>query len=127
MGGSRWILFGSIIAAAVSAAAFAADTTPGSMLIVWPDGSTATVQIDDAQMMNQAKQDATPVTGATIVLIEGGQAYTVPDKKMSNGKMMSENFSTTPRNRRGVQGSPATSGSSSNNTGGDSSNSGSSQ
>jgi hypothetical protein len=31
-----------------------------------------------------------------MVMIEGGKAYSVPDKKMDNGKMMSENVSKRP-------------------------------
>jgi DUF2905 family protein len=39
--------------------------------------------------------------GVVMVMIEGGKAYSVPDKKMDNGKMMSENVSKRSKLRLG--------------------------
>ena len=95
------ILSGIALAGALSIPAFAAtspqgDAMPnGSMLIIWPDGTTARVQIIDSSTANAAMQQATQATAPTMVIVEDGHAYLVPDRKMDNGKMMSDTMSDT--------------------------------
>jgi hypothetical protein len=94
------ILSGIALAGALSIPTFAAtgpsDSMPnGSMLIVWPDGSVARVHIIDSSAVDSAMQQATQTTTPTMVIVEGVHAYLVPDRKMDNGKMMSEAMSDT--------------------------------
>jgi alcohol dehydrogenase YqhD (iron-dependent ADH family) len=95
------VLYGAALATTLSLPAFAAtgpsgDNMPnGSMLIVWPDGSVARVHILDSNAVNSAMQQATQETRPTMVIVEQGHAYLVPDRQMANGKMMSDNMSDT--------------------------------
>jgi alcohol dehydrogenase YqhD (iron-dependent ADH family) len=95
------ILSGIALAGALSIPAFAAtspqgDAMPnGSMLIIWPDGTMARVHIINSSTANAAMQQATQATTPTMVIVEDGHAYLVPDRKMDNGKMMSDAMSDT--------------------------------
>ena len=40
-------------------------------------------------------QQATQATQPTMVIVENGHAYLVPDRQMANGKMMSDDMSDT--------------------------------
>jgi alcohol dehydrogenase YqhD (iron-dependent ADH family) len=96
------ILSGLALAGALSVPTFAAtgpqqgDSLPnGSMLIIWPDGTMARVHIIDSSAADSAMQQATQATQPTIVIVENGHAYLVPDRQMANGKMMSDDMSDT--------------------------------
>lgn len=95
------ILSGFVLAGALSVPTFAATNPPadsmpnGSMLIIWPDGTMARVHIVDSHAVDSAMQQATQATQPTMVIVEDGHAYVVPDRKMDNGKMMSDNMSDT--------------------------------
>jgi len=96
------ILSGLALAGALSVPTFAAtspqqgDSLPnGSMLIIWPDGTVARVHIIDPSTSDSAMQQATQATQPTMVIVENGHAYLVPDRQMSNGKMMSDDMSDT--------------------------------
>jgi biopolymer transport protein ExbD len=65
----------------------------GSMLIIWPDGAMARVQIIDSSTANAAMRK--PRKPPTIVIVEDGHAYLVPDRKLDNGKTMSDTMSDT--------------------------------
>ena len=69
------------------------DSLPnGSMLIIWPDGTMARVHIIDSSTADSAMQQATQATHPTMVIVENGHAYLVPDRQMANGKMMSDDI-----------------------------------
>jgi hypothetical protein len=100
------LLLGPALAAVFSMPVLAASNEPGTLLIVWPDGTAGTFEVSDAKTLDTAMTGATPMTdgtptppastragGVVMVLIEGGKAYSIPDRKMDNGKMMSENVS----------------------------------
>jgi alcohol dehydrogenase YqhD (iron-dependent ADH family) len=96
------ILSGLALAGALSVPTFAAtgpqqgDSLPnGSMLIIWPDGTMAHVHIIDSSTADSAMQQATQATQPTMVIVENGHAYLIPDKQMANGKMMSDDMSDT--------------------------------
>lgn len=94
------ILSGAALACALSPAIAATgptgDNMPnGSMIIVWPDGTLAHVHILDPSAVDSAMQQATQTTQPTMVIVEDGHAYLVPDRQMNNGKMMSDNMSDT--------------------------------
>ena len=93
------ILSGLALVGALSVPTFAAtgpqrgDVLPnGSMLIIWPDGTMARVHIIDSSAADSAIQQATQ---PTMVIVENGHAYLVPDRQMANGKMMSDDMSDT--------------------------------
>ena len=99
------LLLGLVLATAFSVPVFAASNEPGTLLILWPDGTAAAFEITDQKTLDTAMTNATPTTsasttdradGVVMLMIEGGKAYSVPDKKMDNGKMMSENVSKRP-------------------------------
>jgi hypothetical protein len=93
------ILSGIALAGAFSIPAFADNGPPmpnGSMLIVWPDGSVARVHVLDSSadsVMQQAQQTTQP----TILIVEHGHAFLVPDRQMNDGKMMSDDMSNAPQ------------------------------
>ena len=96
------IVSGLALAGALSVPTFAAtglqqgDSLPnGSMLIIWPDGTLARVHIIDSSAADSAMQQATQATQPTMVIVENGHAYLVPDRQMANGKMMSDDMSDT--------------------------------
>jgi hypothetical protein len=96
------ILSGLALAGALSVPTFAAtgplqgDSLPnGSMLIIWPDGTLARVHIIDSGTADSAMQQATQTTHPTMVIVESGHAYLVPDRQMADGKMMSDDMSDT--------------------------------
>jgi alcohol dehydrogenase YqhD (iron-dependent ADH family) len=96
------ILSGLALAGALSVPTLAAtspqqgDSLPnGSMLIIWPDGTMARVHIIDSSAADSAMQQATQATQPTMVIVENGHAYLVPDRQMANGKMMSDDMSDT--------------------------------
>jgi alcohol dehydrogenase YqhD (iron-dependent ADH family) len=96
------ILSGLALAGALSVPTLAAtspqqgDSLPnGSMLIIWPDGTMARVHIIDSSAADSAMQQATQATQPTIVIVENGHAYLIPDRQMTNGKMMSDDMSDT--------------------------------
>ena len=94
------ILSGLALAGALAVPTFAAtspqpgDSLPnGSMLIIWPDGTMARVHIIDSSTADSAMQQATQTTHPTMVIVENGHAYLVPDRQMADGKMMSDDMS----------------------------------
>jgi hypothetical protein len=95
------ILSGAALAAALAMPA-AAETSPvdesmpnGSMVIIWPDGTMAHVHILNSGMVASAMQQATQTTKPTILIVENGHAFLVPDRQMADGKMMSDSMSDT--------------------------------
>jgi hypothetical protein len=62
------------------------------MLIILPDGAVARVHIIDSGTADSAIQQATQLT---MVIMENGHAYLIPDTQMANGKMMSDDISDT--------------------------------
>jgi hypothetical protein len=95
------ILSGFALAGALSVPTFAATNPPadsmpnGSMLIIWPDGTVARVHVVDSHAVDSAMQQATQTTQPTMVIVEDGHAYLIPDRQMDNGKMMSDHMSDT--------------------------------
>lgn len=96
------ILSGLALAGVLSVPTFAAtspqqgDSLPnGSMLIIWPDGTIARVHIIDSSTADSAMQQATQAAHPTMVIVENGHAYLVPDRQMADGKMMSDDMSDT--------------------------------
>jgi hypothetical protein len=62
----------------------------GTVLMVTPSGQIMRRQVTDAAMVNMMTSDATPMTAGTMIMMHGGKMYVVHDKKMSDGKMISE-------------------------------------
>ncbi len=96
------ILSGLALAGVLSVPTFAAtspqqgDSLPnGSMLIIWPDGTIARVHIINSSTADSAMQQATQAAHPTMVIVENGHAYLVPDRQMADGKMMSDDMSDT--------------------------------
>jgi hypothetical protein len=64
--------------------------TNDTVLIVTPSGQIMRRQMVDAAMSEMMIKDATPMTAGTMIMMHGGKMYMVSDKKMPDGKMISE-------------------------------------
>ncbi len=92
------VLSGVALVGALSVPAFAEQSPPlpnGTMLIIWPDGTMAQVHVLDSNAVDSAMQHASQTTQPTMVIVQNGHAYLVPDQQMSDGKMMSDDMSDT--------------------------------
>jgi hypothetical protein len=49
----------------------------------------------DKAMMDMMMRGATPLRPGTTVMMHGGKMYMIPDRKMSNGRMLSEEIMRT--------------------------------
>jgi hypothetical protein len=64
--------------------------TNDTVLMVTPSGQIMRRQMTDAAMSEMMIKEATPMTAGTMIMMHGGKMYMLPDKKMSDGKMISE-------------------------------------
>ncbi len=62
----------------------------GMMMVVMPDGRTSTMQMSDKMMSDMMMKEGKPMTGAHMMMMSGGKMYMMEDKKMADGKMMSD-------------------------------------
>jgi hypothetical protein len=62
----------------------------GTAMMMMPNGKMETMPMS-AEMKAMMK-DAHPMAGNMIVMMDGGKMMTMEDKKMSDGKMMSEHM-----------------------------------
>lgn len=64
----------------------------GTMMVVMPDGRMSTMASSDKMMSDTMMKDGKVMTSAHMVMMSGGKVYMAEDKKMSDGKMMSEHM-----------------------------------
>lgn len=62
----------------------------GTMMVVMPDGRMSTMQSSDKKMSDAMMKDGKAMTTTHMMMMSGGKVYMAEDKKMSDGKMMSE-------------------------------------
>lgn len=62
----------------------------GMTMVVMPDGKMSTMQMSDKMMSDAMMKEGKVMTGAHMMMMSGGKVYAMDDKKMSDGKMMSE-------------------------------------
>ena len=89
------VIIAVLLTAIGSGAALAQGAPPGSswqdtVIMIAPNGSVVQRTITDRSMMNMMMQGATPLRPGTMVMVHNGKMYMIPDKKMSNGRMLSE-------------------------------------
>ena len=66
----------------------------GMMTVVMPDGRMSTMASTDKMMTDAMMKDGKPMTTTHIMMMSGGKVMMMEDKKMSDGKMMSEHMTT---------------------------------
>jgi hypothetical protein len=82
-------------------AALAQGAPPGSpswentVLMVSPEGSVVQKRVTDRAMMDTMMRGATPMRPGTMVMVHNGKMYMISDRKMSNGRMLSEEIMRT--------------------------------
>jgi hypothetical protein len=90
------VIAAALLTAIGSGAALAQGAPPGSpswentVLIVSPDGPVVQKRVTDRAMMDTMMRGATPMRPGTMVMVHNGKMYMIPDRKMSNGRMLSE-------------------------------------
>ena len=95
------VIAAALLTALGGGAALAQGAPPGSpswentVLMVSPDGSVVQKRVTDRAMMDTMMRGATPMRPGTMVMVHGGKMYMIPDKKMSNGRMLSEEVMRT--------------------------------
>ncbi len=80
---------------ALSTSALAADEMmmkDGSAMVVMPDGKMSTMSSPDKATMDTMMKEGKPMTGAMMMMMSGGKMHMMEDKKMTDGKMMSEHM-----------------------------------
>jgi hypothetical protein len=84
---ARAALAGAVIVACCSVA-MAADPMPsGSMIMVMPDGKTATMPMPDPGKVEMMLKGAHPMNDEMIILVWGAKTYMLKNEKMSDGRM----------------------------------------
>jgi hypothetical protein len=89
-------MLGFVVLCAFAMSAFAmpanaAETMKnGEMMMVTPDGKMTTMQMNDKNTMEMMRKEGKPMMNGMMIMMEGGKMYMMEDKKMSDGKMMSD-------------------------------------
>ena len=97
----RIVVAAAFLAAIGSGAAWAQGGPPGSpswedtVIMASPSGSVTQRKITDKAMMDMVMRGATPLRPGTMVMVHGGKMYTIPDRRMSNGRMLAEEIMRT--------------------------------
>jgi hypothetical protein len=82
-------LLGAFILPAQAAGGDGPQFMEGQMIMPSATGGVITKQLDKATQ-DMVMKDAMPMTPGVMMMMHGGKMYTVADKKMPDGKMMSE-------------------------------------
>ena len=97
----KTVIAATLLTALGGGAALAQGAPPGSpswentVLMVSPEGSVVQKRVTDRAMMDAMMRGATPTRPGTMVMVHGGKMYVIPDKKMSSGRMLSEEVMRT--------------------------------
>lgn len=63
---------------------------PETFRLVMPDGKVVEKKMTDQHMKEMMANGAMPMTAGVIMMMHDGKMYMVQDKKMPNGKMLSD-------------------------------------
>ena len=93
----KTILLAGALTSAMSLASSAAETMKnGTVMMMMPNGQTSSMDMTDPTMMHEMStmmmKHGKKVSQTMIMMMMGGEMYMMPDMKMSNGKMMSDNM-----------------------------------
>ena len=90
-------VFGFALLCSLASPAFAqgipqvlTDLKEGTVLMVSPTGKVTIMQPNNKEAADMMMKEATKMTTGMMIMMHGGQMYSVHDKKMPNGKMMSD-------------------------------------
>ncbi len=81
------------VLAALSAPVYAGESngfTEGAVTIYTRSGNVIHKMVTDMKMLDDLTRDAMVISDPPIIIEHNGKMYMVKDKKMANGKMMSE-------------------------------------
>ena len=94
MSASKTFALFFVAACAFTAPAFAEDMMmkDGTMMMVMPDGKMMNMPASDKTMSDMMMKDGKVMSGTHIMMMSGGKMYMMDDKKMSDGKMMSDHM-----------------------------------
>ena len=67
-----------------------AGITNDTATFISPSGAVFNKKITDTAMQNRMMEHAMPMTAGVMMMMHGGKMYHVPDKKMPDGKMLSD-------------------------------------
>ena len=91
----RYALASLLVLGSLASSAFAQGESPdkpygsGTWVFTTPSGQVMRRTLTPA-MTAELTKDATPMTVGTMMVMHDGKMYIVLDKKMANGKMMSD-------------------------------------
>ena len=66
------------------------DVRENTIVLTNPNGRMVEMQMTDKAMQEMMLKDAMPMTAGVMMMMHGGKMYMVSDRKMPNGKMLSE-------------------------------------
>lgn len=66
------------------------DFTPNTFRLVMPNGRVLEKRMTDQHMQEMVANGAMPMTAGTMMMMHDGKMYMVQDKRMPNGKMLSD-------------------------------------
>jgi len=91
----------ALLTAIGSGVALAQGAAPGSsswqdtVIMISPSGAVMQKKITDKAMMDMMMRGATPMRPGTMVMIHGDKIYMIPNRKMSNGRMLADEIMRT--------------------------------
>jgi hypothetical protein len=91
----------ALLTAIGSGAALAQGAAPSSsswqdtVIMISPTGSVVQKKITGKAMMDMMMRGATAMRPGTMVMVHGGKMYMIPDRKMSNGRMLADEVMRT--------------------------------
>ncbi len=85
------VLIGTVAGPAFAAGEGGASSLQNNtLLMTTPSGAIVQKMVMDQAMADMMVKDAMPMTAGVIHMMHGGKMYMVTDKKMPDGKMLSE-------------------------------------
>jgi hypothetical protein len=64
--------------------------TDGMVITTLPNGAVVQKKVTDATTAATLMKEATPLAAGVMIMMHDGKVYMITDKKMPNGKMLSE-------------------------------------
>ncbi len=87
-------LMGALASPAFAEGQARSALTENTMLMTTPSGEVVQMNITDPAMKDLMMKDAMPMTDHVMMMMHGGKMYMVHDKKMPDGKMLSDMMMT---------------------------------
>ena len=69
---------------------------PETMMVMGHDGRMTTMAMTDKTMMDAMMKDGKVMTGSHMFMMSGGKMYMMEDRRMTDGRMMSDHMRAKP-------------------------------